>query len=1013
MPESATRASIFAVLRDTKWLAAISLFLSGILYLPSQIQELYRAILADRDPLDIALLYLPLVFLCLFIWFGANQVAVASATRVKTTGLSIWFARFWPALLGSAPLFSAAIAQLNAIPRGFAHAEETLQYLMNTPGNVWDKLNAQLTQSVGTGLSWGGFVTLGVAVLLFVGVGLLSIATYDFSKRTNEKYFENWWFFALTVFLIVALTITFFVFPVRLPQFIGVFGIIALFTFCVVAFLVHFSLLTINFTFPFIPLILVGAALFSIADLNDNHEIRLIEGSTPAPEPISVEQAFQNWFAIRPDQHAYSDEYPVYIVAAQGGGIYAAYQTAVFLARMQDTCPAFRDHLFAISSVSGGSVGAAVFASGLRLTEQSGSASRPAGPCPDITQFLNKNMPPYIEKPKANETYVRKVLSSDLLSPLIAATLFPDFLQGFLPFRLPFFFDRAAALEYTLEAAADRVSENNLLKQSYSSSWNADGNFPALLLNATDVGSGRRVLFAPFVVASGTSAPTDSLINFAALKRQRGEPASNNSRFDLRLSTAAFISARFPWVTPAATVKTTEPSLFGSATKIRLVDGGYFDNSGVDTALDLVEALKPMISSLNAANGSTRAANTDQPKHNPRVVIKLIALSGGTYPVRDSFALGEILEPVRALLSTRQSRGYVAISRAARTMPEVSYPVTIHGDTETVTIKDLSIAKLSNKFYELPMGWSVSSRTRDIIEKQSGRYWDCEFTTKFTQSAEENSETDCVQMLIYHQLNQSLTRSAAILDVATANHYRLAPRPNSLPPPTSVRFSEFEKNNIIRCYVDGDTWTWSQSNVIKALLEEWNYYPQRNDDRMLAYILGTTAHETLRFRVFTENLSFPSAERIYQLFRRRFNSAAAAEPYTNEPEALANLVYGNRPDIGNIIEGDGWRYRGRGIFPIWGRSNYQLFSTLTQTPLEDEPDVIVNRYIGARVAFAFFFLQKMDRLDPYFNNNTEDWLGARKALPGLPRSNTGLPEGAEDVASISKQFFDCIKKAKQ
>ena len=61
--------------------------------------------------------------------------------------------------------------------------------------------------------------------------------------------------------------------------------------------------------------------------------------------------------------------YPVFVVSAQGGGLYAAYNTATFLARLIDLCPGFRRHLFAISSVSGGSVGAAVFASALRLSD--------------------------------------------------------------------------------------------------------------------------------------------------------------------------------------------------------------------------------------------------------------------------------------------------------------------------------------------------------------------------------------------------------------------------------------------------------------------------------------------------------------------------------------------------------------------------------------------------------------------------------------------------------------------
>ena len=50
------------------------------------------------------------------------------------------------------------------------------------------------------------------------------------------------------------------------------------------------------------------------------------------------------------------------MVAAQGGGIYAATHALTFLSGLQDACPRFAQHMFAISSVSGGSIGSAMFA---------------------------------------------------------------------------------------------------------------------------------------------------------------------------------------------------------------------------------------------------------------------------------------------------------------------------------------------------------------------------------------------------------------------------------------------------------------------------------------------------------------------------------------------------------------------------------------------------------------------------------------------------------------------------
>lgn len=68
---------------------------------------------------------------------------------------------------------------------------------------------------------------------------------------------------------------------------------------------------------------------------------------------------FKAWLAARKGN--FTGKYPVFIVTAEGGGIYAASAASYFLATMQDHCPAFAKHVFAVSAVSGGSVGVSLF----------------------------------------------------------------------------------------------------------------------------------------------------------------------------------------------------------------------------------------------------------------------------------------------------------------------------------------------------------------------------------------------------------------------------------------------------------------------------------------------------------------------------------------------------------------------------------------------------------------------------------------------------------------------------
>jgi putative chitinase len=95
--------------------------------------------------------------------------------------------------------------------------------------------------------------------------------------------------------------------------------------------------------------------------------------------------------------------------------------------------------------------------------------------------------------------------------------------------------------------------------------------------------------------------------------------------------------------------------------------------------------------------------------------------------------------------------------------------------------------------------------------------------------------------------------------------------------------------------------------------------------RCVAAFLGQCAHESAGFRTLEEDLSY-SAARLCQVWPNRFPTPQAAEACALQPELLANRVYADRLGNGGEETGDGWRFRGRGLIQITGRTAYEQFA---------------------------------------------------------------------------------------
>ena len=126
-----------------------------------------------------------------------------------------------------------------------------------------------------------------------------------------------------------------------------------------------------------------------------------------------------------------------------------------------------------------------------------------------------------------------------------------------------------------------------------------------------------------------------------------------------------------------------------------------------------------------------------------------------------------------------------------------------------------------------------------------------------------------------------------------------------------------------------------------------------NTSARIAAFLAQVAHESSETTTLSENLNY-SAVRLTQVWPQRFPSVVLAQAYAKNPEKLANFVYAGRGGNGSSASGDGWRYRGRGLFQLTTKDNYRLAGQALSLPLVDKPDLLLLPEVAALTAAQFW-----------------------------------------------------------
>ena len=131
--------------------------------------------------------------------------------------------------------------------------------------------------------------------------------------------------------------------------------------------------------------------------------------------------------------------------------------------------------------------------------------------------------------------------------------------------------------------------------------------------------------------------------------------------------------------------------------------------------------------------------------------------------------------------------------------------------------------------------------------------------------------------------------------------------------------------------------------------------------RCVAALLGQCSVESAGFRSIEEDLRY-TAERLCDVWPGRFPDTAAAEACALKPETLANRIYANRMGNGDETSGDGWRFRGRGLLQITGRSNYQSFARAMTMTLDQAVEHAATHDGAADSAVWFWTRHQLNAL---------------------------------------------------
>lgn len=451
--------------------------------------------------------------------------------------------------------------------------------------------------------------------------------------------------------------------------------------------------------------------IISITAVNDYHAVDMRQ-VTASPQPVALTDYYRQWILHRQKEIvAAPSEYPVFIINSYGGGIRAAAFTNMVITYLDSIMltkglHGFEHYVFSISGASGGTIGAAIqcaFRANLPDTDRNGHSNSNKYTLEAFQQFYRH----------------------DFLTPVLSNMLGRDIWASATSLHL--WKDRSEIQERLWEGFGSSALGVNLDKE-FNAIWNtadtsnhAPYEVPLLFSNTLNVDDGLKGIMAPVTLAHN-DFPASIFIRERIDALNRTHAKGKDSIQSIFLMTGAFLSARFPFISPSGKM----------GPGYHFMDGGGKDNSGASTSEDIFLSL-----ARYKARQNPKGPDSILYRLMDKVHFYFVSISNSPYydPDSNRRLVANRFEPISPLIGIINS-GISGNARAADSTIRFRYATDsgrylgISADYCRIYPTATCVSDQKGDPYApvLPLGWQISEpslqRLRQSFTDNMIRYYD-------------------------------------------------------------------------------------------------------------------------------------------------------------------------------------------------------------------------------------------------------------------------------------------------